>query len=298
VEDTFSAPQPNRGKPRCADQWHDPCWRKLRDGALEDRDIRVAVQARRINDAVGHRLVFVECKRPRSRKALTRRFRHVSWHPHPDCVIVTQVDKAEFCNRLDLSVAPRKDFFFLNRKVVDETVATITQDCFEETDLERLTQIENAKPLRRVASARITEPARRLSKSQRIWKGTRVDPAKATTWRNVFDIERETLETGRRLNTGHLAKVTSGKALSCSDHIAVLATLQGVQRGPTVKSAVWGNKEAVNRPGTRQDLMQFWECRIWAPVLIELPCREPEPPFGAVQAEHLAVLTLGVDRDP
>jgi hypothetical protein len=51
----------------------------------------------------------------------------ISWPPHPNCVIVTQVDKTEFCNRLDLSVAPRMDFFFLNRKIAEKTVAAIAR---------------------------------------------------------------------------------------------------------------------------------------------------------------------------
>jgi hypothetical protein len=95
-------------------------------------------------------------------------------------VIVTQVNKGEFCNRLDLSVAPRIDLFFLNRKIADKTVAAITQDRFEETDLECFAQIQNAEALRCVTSARIAETARRLSKPQRIRKGVCVDPAKAT----------------------------------------------------------------------------------------------------------------------
>jgi hypothetical protein len=50
-------------------------------------------------------------------------------------MILTQVNKAEFCNRLDLSVAPRIDFSFLNRKIADKAVPAITQDRLEETDL-------------------------------------------------------------------------------------------------------------------------------------------------------------------
>jgi len=50
-------------------------------------------------------------------------------------VIVSQVNKAEFCDRLDLSVAPRIDLFFVNRKIADKTVAAITQIRLEEQTL-------------------------------------------------------------------------------------------------------------------------------------------------------------------
>jgi hypothetical protein len=58
------------------------------------------------------------------------------------------------------------------------------------------------------------------------------------------------------------------------------------------------NKKAVNCPGTCQDLVQFWKRRVGPTVLIKLPCRETEPSLGAIEAEHLAVLTLCIDRDP
>jgi len=87
-------------------------------------------------------------------------------------VIVTKVNKAKVCDRLDLSVPLRIDFIFLNWKIAwkiaDKTVAAITQDRPEETDLECFAQIDNAEALCGVTSARITEPARRLSKPQRV----------------------------------------------------------------------------------------------------------------------------------
>jgi hypothetical protein len=43
-------------------------------------------------------------------------------------VIVKQVNKAEVCGRLDLSVAPRIDLFFIDRKIANKTVAAITQN--------------------------------------------------------------------------------------------------------------------------------------------------------------------------
>jgi hypothetical protein len=89
--------------------------------------------------------VLVERKRPGARKALTRGFRHVSWHTHPDGVIVAQVNKPEVCDRLDLGVAPRIDFVSINRKIANKTVAAITQNRLEETDLECFAQITNAE---------------------------------------------------------------------------------------------------------------------------------------------------------
>lgn len=35
----------NRGKPGRTNQWYDPCWRQLGDGAAEPGDIRMTVQA-------------------------------------------------------------------------------------------------------------------------------------------------------------------------------------------------------------------------------------------------------------
>ena len=58
------------------------------------------------------------------------------WDPHPDRVVVAQVDKAEVCDRLDLSVASRVDLLFIDRKIADKTVAAITQNRLEEADLE------------------------------------------------------------------------------------------------------------------------------------------------------------------
>ncbi|CDZ67801.1 Hypothetical protein NGAL_HAMBI2605_60820 [Neorhizobium galegae bv. orientalis] len=74
-------------------------------------------------------------------------------HPHPDRVIVAQVNKAEVCDRLDLSVAPCIDLFFLDRKIADKTVAAITQNRLEEADLECFAQIKNAEALRCITSA-------------------------------------------------------------------------------------------------------------------------------------------------
>jgi hypothetical protein len=80
-------------------------------------------------------------------------------------VIVAQVNKTEVCDRLDLSVAPRIDFFFINKKIANKTVAAIAQNRLEETDLECFAQIKNAETLPCVTSARLAETARRLSKS-------------------------------------------------------------------------------------------------------------------------------------
>jgi hypothetical protein len=70
--------------------------------------------------------VIVEREGPEARKALTRGFRQVGWHPHPDRAIVAQVNKPEVCERLDPSLAPRIDVFFLNWKIAHKTVAAMT----------------------------------------------------------------------------------------------------------------------------------------------------------------------------
>ena len=43
----------DRGEPWCADQWHDPGRSQLGDDPPKDSDVRVAVQASWIDDAVG-----------------------------------------------------------------------------------------------------------------------------------------------------------------------------------------------------------------------------------------------------
>jgi hypothetical protein len=104
-----------------------------------------------------HPLAAKDLVEPGACEALPRGFRHVSRHAHPDGMIVTQVNKAEFGNR----VAPRIDFSLLNRKIADKAVPAITQGRLEETDLKCFAQIENAEALCGVTSARITEAARR-----------------------------------------------------------------------------------------------------------------------------------------
>ncbi len=48
-------------------------------------------------------------------------------------------------------------------EIAHKTIAPITQDRFQEADLECVAQIDDAKPPSRVTPAGITEPARRLS---------------------------------------------------------------------------------------------------------------------------------------
>ncbi|PYE31724.1 hypothetical protein C8J37_110106 [Rhizobium sp. PP-WC-1G-195] len=124
--------------------------------------------------------MLVECQRPGARKALKRGFCHVSWNPHPDRVVVAQVDKAEVCGRLDLSVASRVDLLFIDRKIADKTIAAITQNRLKEADLECFAQIKNAEALRCITSARVAETTWRFSKSQRVRKNACVNSAKAT----------------------------------------------------------------------------------------------------------------------
>jgi hypothetical protein len=57
---------------------------------------------------------------------LARGLRNIGWHTHPNRVILAQIDKAEIRPRLDFSVTARVDFFLLDRKIADETVASIT----------------------------------------------------------------------------------------------------------------------------------------------------------------------------
>ncbi|MBB3314043.1 hypothetical protein FHT78_005850 [Rhizobium sp. BK196] len=105
-------------------------------------------------------------------------------------------------------------------------------------------------------------------------------------------------ETGRRLDAGHLAKVTAGDTFGYGDRIGVPTSLQGIESRATVKRPMWRDQKAVDRPGSCQDFMQFRERGIRATVLIELPHRETITTFGTIQAKHLSALSLRVDRDP
>lgn len=71
------------------------------------------------------------------------------------------------------------DLLFVDRKIAEKTVATITQNRLKETDFEHFAQTENAEALCGVTSARTAETARRLSKSQRVREDACVNPPKA-----------------------------------------------------------------------------------------------------------------------
>ena len=123
----------------------------------------MSIQTGRIDDAIRHGSVLMESKRPRRREGLAGGFRDIRRHSHPDCVVLAEINKAEIRNRLNLCVAPRINLLLLDREIAAETIAPITQDRFQEADLECVAQIDDAKPPYRVTPAGVTEPARRLS---------------------------------------------------------------------------------------------------------------------------------------
>lgn len=107
----------------------------------------MSIQARWVDDAVRLGSVFMKLKRPCPREALARRFRDICRHAHPDRMVLTQIDKVEFRVGLDFRVAPGVKFFLLDWKVSDEAVASVAQNCFQETDLEGVAKIKNANRL-------------------------------------------------------------------------------------------------------------------------------------------------------
>lgn len=72
IDQTHTEVIDDRSEPWGANQRHDPDRRQLGDGTPKDSDIRVAVQARWIDDAIRKRLVLVESQRPGARQTLAR----------------------------------------------------------------------------------------------------------------------------------------------------------------------------------------------------------------------------------
>lgn len=154
-------------------------------------------------------------------------------------MIIAQVDKSKVFCRFDLSEPPCMNFVLLNREISEQTVAAVAKHGLQKAHFERIAQIEHTEPPCGVPPAWIAEPARRLSKTQRVGKGARIDPAETRPWRNDFEIERRMFETGRRLDTGHLAKVTAGDTFGCGNRIGVPTSLQGIESRATVKRPMW-----------------------------------------------------------
>ena len=96
----------------------------------------MSIQAGWINEAVRHGSVLMEGKRPCPREGLAGRFRDIRRHSHSNRVVLAEINKAETCDCVDLCIAPRVDLLLLDREIAHETIAPITQDRFQEADLE------------------------------------------------------------------------------------------------------------------------------------------------------------------
>ncbi|WP_162097998.1 hypothetical protein [Sinorhizobium meliloti] len=59
-------------------------------------------------------------------------------------MVLAQINKTEIRDRLNLCVAPRIDLLLIDREIANEAIAPITQDRFQEADLECVAQIDNA----------------------------------------------------------------------------------------------------------------------------------------------------------
>jgi hypothetical protein len=88
----------------------------------------MSVQAGWIGDSVRRGLVLMESKRPCPSERLAGGFGDIRRHTHPDRVVLAKINKAEISDRPNLRIAPRKDLFFRNRQIADETVSPMTQD--------------------------------------------------------------------------------------------------------------------------------------------------------------------------
>jgi hypothetical protein len=92
---------------------------------------------------------------------------------------------------VDFSVLPAMKLGFGYGKVADRAITRIAQQCFQEANLKRLTQIENAKVIGWNPSSRIAESARRFTESK--WSGiaVRVNTAKllASRYRYGFKFD-------------------------------------------------------------------------------------------------------------
>ncbi len=105
----------------------------------------------------------MEGQRPGSPQSLTRRARD-----HPDRAIAAKIDERKRRGDFDLCIAPNVELALIHRIVADRAVAAIAQHRFQEADLERFAEIDDAKSMRGDASAGIAEAAWRLAKPESV----------------------------------------------------------------------------------------------------------------------------------
>ena len=110
----------------------------------------------------------MESQRPGSPQSLRRRARDIARDAHPDGAIATEVDERKRRGDFDLCVAPNVELALIHGIIADCAVAAVAQHRFQEADLERFAEIDDAKSMGGDASAGIAEAAWRLAKPQRV----------------------------------------------------------------------------------------------------------------------------------
>lgn len=123
----------------------------------------MSVQAGRIDDAVRHGPVLMKASDHARPRDWREDFATSVGTPILIAWSSRRSTRRRSAIRLNLCVAPRIDLLLIDREIAHEAIAPITQDRFQEADLECVAQIDNTKPPCRVTLAGITEPARRLS---------------------------------------------------------------------------------------------------------------------------------------
>lgn len=98
--------------------------------------------------------------------------------PHPDRLVVPDVDQAEFRRCRDLRIPPFRELHLVVWKIIDESFPPVTEHSFEEAHLQAISEVKNAKTICVQASPRIAETTWRLAVTAGIRIGTPEDPSK------------------------------------------------------------------------------------------------------------------------
>jgi len=138
----------NPGKIRRGDQRTDIRNAELGSRPIVDGQVRLPVQARRVDNAVRRGRVLMESQRPGSPQSLRRRARDIARYARPDGAIAAKIDERKRRGDFDLCIAPNVELALIHRIVADRAVAAVAQHRFQEADLERFAEIDDAKSMR------------------------------------------------------------------------------------------------------------------------------------------------------
>ena len=141
---------------------------KLGSRPIIDGQVRLPVQARRIDNAIRRGRVLMESQIPGSPPVSEKTRASIARDAHPDGAIATEVDERKRRGDFDLYVAPNVELALINGIIADRAVAAIAQHRLQEADLERFAEIDDAKSMRGDASSGIVQRLARLAKPQRV----------------------------------------------------------------------------------------------------------------------------------